>query len=529
MSNHKKVMTLIWIVSFGLWLSIGVCPSPADAQPKYGGTLVMVYHDPGVFNPIVEWGFQAVTAMCFDGLVAFDKEGNLVPALAESWEVSKDATSLKFKLRKNVKWHDGQPFTAADVKFTYDTVLDPDKGIPYRKYFDTIDQITTPDTHTVVFQLKKPNAPILFRFWVGVIPKHIWEKEDLKKSKYNVSPVGTGPWKLVEWVKMDHVTFEANKDYYKGRPYLDKIIMKTIPDAAVAFAALERGDVDYFAFGGLVGGIPYQQVDQLKKKKDLVVNTFEVSSQQQLFFRVDEPPFNKLKVRQAVAHAMDREFIIQNLLFGYGKIVHSVVPPTVKWAYNPNVTKYEYNVEKANRLLDEAGYPRKAGGIRFKTTIYGTPGVRKTLSEILKQQLRVIGIDANLQIADWTTYISQIRVARTHHGLWSVILIPKIPDPDEGVLYYHSSSIRSGGINPSMYNNPKLDEIVDKARAMTDIKERTKLYYEYQEILARDLPTFPVYLSQGVDIWNKKFKGFYSIDFGGGSITCLPQVYKVGK
>jgi peptide/nickel transport system substrate-binding protein len=529
MSKHKKLILIIWFIVFGLWLSIPVCPSPADAQPKYGGTLVMVYHDPGVFNPIVEWGFQAVTALVFDGLIAFDKEGNVIPGLAESWDVSKDAMIYTFKLRKNVKWHDGRPFSSEDVKFTFDTVLDPDKAIPYRKYFESVERVTTPDAHTVVFQLKEPSAPILSRFWMGVIPKHIWEKEDLKKSTYNISPVGTGPWKLIEWVKMDHVTFEANKDYFLGRPYLDKLVMKTIPDAVVAFAALERGDVDFFPFGGLVGGIPYQQVDQLKKKKDLEISVFEVSSQQQLFFRTDEPPFNNLKVRQAVAHAINREFIITNVLFGYGKVVHSVVPPTVKWALNPNVTKYEYNVEKANRLLDEAGYPRKADGIRFKTTIYGTPGARKTFSEIIKEQLRVVGISADLQISDWTTYINQIRVARTHHGIWTVLLIPKTPDPDEGVLYYHSSSIGSGGINPSMYNNPNLDKIVDKARTITDIKERVKLYNEYQEIIARDLPTFPLYLGQGVDIWNKKFQGFYSMDFGGGSITCLPHVWYAGK
>jgi peptide/nickel transport system substrate-binding protein len=525
MITHRKTACLgiALIVTF-LFMTIPKTDR-VEAQSKYGGTLVMVYHDPGVFNPIMEWGFQAVTAMCFDGLIGFDKEGNLESALAESWEISQNGKTYKFKLRRDIKWHDGKPFSAEDVKFTFDTILDPGKGIPYRKYFEAIDKVSVPDGSTVVFELKEPSAPILYRFWVGIIPKHIWEKEDLQKSKYNIEPVGTGPWKLIEWLKMDHVLFEANKDYYKGRPFIDKIVMKTIPDASVAFAALERGDVDYFPFGGIVGGLPYQQIDPLKTKENLVVNTFEVSSTQQLFFRVDEPPFNNLKVRQAVAHAIDREFIIQNMLFGYGNIVHSVVPPTVKWAYNSNVPKYEYDVNKANRLLDEAGYPRKSGGERFKTTIYGTPGPRKTLSEILKQQLRVVGINADLQIADWTTYINQIRVERNNHGLWTVILIPKIPDPDEGVLYYHSSAISSGGTNPSMYSNPKLDSIVNDAKFVTDVSVRKKLYYEYQDILATDLPAFPLYLPQGVDIWNKKFTGFYSLDFGGGSLSCLPKVH----
>jgi peptide/nickel transport system substrate-binding protein len=367
----------------------------------------------------------------------------------------------------------------------------------------------------------------MLRAGTGIIPKHIWENEDLNKSKYNSYPVGTGPWKVKEWVRMDHMTFVANELYHKGRPYLDKIVTKVIPDATVTFAALEKGDVDYFPIQGVVGGIPFEQVDHLKKNPNLVVKIWETASQQQLWFRVDKPPFKDIRVRRAIAHSIDREFIVKKILAGYGIVVHSQVPPSIGWAYNPDVRKYEYDTKKAEKLLDEAGFPRKKDGVRFKTTIYGTPGSRRVLSEVLKEQFYAIGIDAKLEIADWTTYISKIRQERSHDGMWSIIALPKVPTPDETTMYVLSDQIKKGGINPSFYKNSRIDELVAQGKVASDTQESKKIYYEYQKILAEDLPTLPLYLASGVDIWNKKFMGFYPMQWGGGSITCLEKVWKV--
>jgi peptide/nickel transport system substrate-binding protein len=209
--------------------------------------------------------------------------------------------------------------------------------------------------------------------------------------------------------------FEANPDYFQGRPSLDRVIVKVIPDATVAFAAMEKGDMDYFPFTGVIGGPPYQLVNRLKQSKHLEVKVFDVVSTQRLFFRNDKPPFNNLKVRQAVAHAINKRFIVEKLLFGYGQVTHSEVLSALQWAHNPHVPQYEYDVARANQLLDEAGYPRGSGGIRFRTRIYGNPGVRVILSEILKEQFKAVGIAAEVVIQEWASYAHAMRLP----GIWT--------------------------------------------------------------------------------------------------------------
>ena len=328
------------------------------SQPKSGGTLVMVHTDPGVMNPILEGAWPHFPRMSFNGLVDYDAKGNIVPSLATSWQESPDHLTYTFQLRPNVKWHDGKPLTSEDVKFTVEKILDPQVGSRLNLYFKAVKEVQAPNPTTVVFKMKEVDPGFLLNQWSGILPKHIWEKEDFAKSQYNVTPVGSGPWKLKEWVRGDHMTFEANPDYFMGKPYLDRIIVKIIPDATVAYAALEKGDVDYVPFKGIVGGPPYQLVDRLKQSPNLEVNVYDVSSMQRLFFRNDKPPFNNVKVRQAVAHAINRRFIIQRLLFGYGQVASSEVAPAMKEVFNAKVPQYEYDVAKANQMLDEAGVKR---------------------------------------------------------------------------------------------------------------------------------------------------------------------------
>lgn len=504
-------------------------PGVGWGQPKPGGTLVMVHTDPGVMNPILEGGWPHFPRMSFNGLVDYDPQGNIVPGLATSWAVSDDNLTYTFQLRKDVKWHDGKPLTAEDVKFTFEKILDPKIGSRLNLVFQALKEAQATGPHTVVFKLKEPDPVFLANVWTGILPKHVWEKEDFAKSQYNVIPVGSGPWKVKEWVRGDHMTFEANPDYFGGRPYLDRIIMKVIPDATVAFAALEKGDVHYMPFKGVVGGPPYQLVDRLKQNPNLEVKVYDVSSMQRFFFRNDKPPFNNVKVRQAIAHAINRRFILEKLLFGHGQIAHSEVPPAMKWAHNPNVPQYEYDVAKANRLLDEAGYRKGPDGVRFKTKLYGTPGVRTILSGILKEQLRAVGITADLVINEWTTYYNAIRNTRDVDGVFTIFSLPTIPDPTTEAPRYHSKEIRPNGFNYLFYSNPRVDAIIDATQTTLDQKKRAQLFQEYQEILARDVPFIPLYVLTGVDIWNKKFAGFQVSEWGGGSITFLDKVWQKGE
>ena len=522
MTPRRTILLVLGLVV----LAAAGSPVIGWGQPKPGGTLVMVHTDPGVMNPILETAWPHFPRMSFNGLTDFDPQGKIVPGLATEWKVSPDNLTYTFQLRPDVKWHDGKPLTAEDVRFTYEKILDPKIGSRMTIYFQAVKEVQATGPHTVVFRLKEPDPTFLPNLWSGILPKHLWEKEDFAKSQYNVMAVGSGPWKVKEWVRGDHMTFEANADYFQGRPYLDRIIMKVIPDATVAYAALEKGDVHYIPFKGVVGGPPYQLVDRLKQSRHLEVNVYEVSSMQRLFFRNDKPPFNNLKVRQAVAHAIDRKFIIQKLLFGHGQIAHSEVAPAMKESYNPNVTQYAYDVAKANQLLDEAGLRRGADGVRFKTRIYGTPGVRQIMSEVLKEQLKAVGIAADITINEWTTYYNAIRQTRTAEGLFSIFSLPTIPDPTTEAPRYHSKEIRPGGFNYLFYSNPRVDVIIDESQKTLDREKRARLFQEYQDILAKDVPMVPLYVLAGVDVWNKSFAGFQVSEWGGASLTFLDKVWK---
>lgn len=336
--------------------------------------------------------------------------------MATSWEISDDGLTYTFHLHPDVKWHDGTPLTAADVQFTFAKIRDPQLASRFTLSFRAVKAGQTPNPSTVVVTLKEPDPVFFPHLWVGIIPKHIWEKEDFATSPYNVNPIGSGPWKLKEWVRGGHMLFEANPGYFKGRPYLDRMIVKVIPDATVAFAALEEGDVHYFPFAGVIGGPPYQLVNRLKRNANLEVKAYEVDATQRLFFRNDKPPFDDLRVRQAVAHAIDKRFIVEKLLHGYGQITQSEVSAVLQWAHNPHVPQYAYDVAKANQLLDEAGYPRGPDGIRFRTRIYGNPGVRAILSEILKEQFKAVGIAAEVVIQEWTARDSIATAVDPHLG-----------------------------------------------------------------------------------------------------------------
>ena len=515
------------LLTLALWFMATLdSPGVGWGQPKYGGTLVMVHTDPDLMNPVATPGWIPFQRMSFNGLIDYDAQGNIVPSIATSWKISDDGLTYTFQLRQDVKWHDGKALTAEDVKFTYEKILDPQIASRFNLNFQAVKDIQTPSPSTVVVTLKGPDPVFLANLWAGIIPKHIWEKEDFAKSPYNISPVGSGPWKLKEWVRGDHMIFEANPDYFQGRPYLDRVIVKVIPDATVAFAALEKGDVDYFPFTGVIGGPPYQLVNRLKQSPRLEVKVFDVVSTQRLFFRNDKPPFNNLKVRQAVAHAINKQFIVDKLLFGYGQITHSEVPSALPWAHNPEVPQYNYDVAKANQLLDEAGYPRGAGGIRFRTRIYGNPGVRAILSEILKEQLKAVGIAADVVMNEWASYINAIRNTREIDGVFTIFSLQSVPDPSTEAIRYHSTQIKPGGQNYLFYSNPRVDAIIDATQSTLDQAKRAQLFYEYQDILAREVPMIPLYTLTGVDIWNKKFDGFGVTQWGGGAITFLEKVWQ---
>lgn len=485
----------------------------AAGTPKRGGTVVIAQSsDPGQFNPAIttSGAIHPFTDQMFNGLVGLDDNLNPVPELADSWQISSDGKVYTFKLHPNVKWHDGEPFTSADVKFTFEQALLKFHARTKAGLENVLDKIETPDPLTVVFSFKQPYGPLLQRLDVveaSIIPKHIYEGKDVQKDPAILKPIGTGPFKFVEYIKGDRVVMERNPDYFRpGLPYLDKVIMRIIPNASTALLALEQGEVDY------LGSVPGSDIERLKKNPNITLAQGYGGSggtlcQDVLIPNLTKAPFNKLEVRQAFYEALDRQFIFNQVYFGQGSPSTGPISRQM-WAYSPNVKTYAYDVAQANQLLDQAGFPKGGDGNRFTITFTHATTSYGRLADVMREQLKQVGIKLELEGLDANAAADKVFVKKDFD--LGIVSYCNGSDPEIGVRrVYVSSNI--GPItfsNGAGYKNPKIDQLFDQAVVQSDRTERTKTYAEIQKILTEDLPYFWIIDSQGYRGYRSSFQGF---------------------
>jgi len=505
------------------WLALvlAVCLSLSAgeaAAQRRGGTLVMLVQPepPTLASYISTAGpIGQVASKVYEGLLEYDFNLKPVPGLAQTWKVSADGKTITFTLQKGVKFHDGQPFTSADVKFS---ILDVLKRVHPRgaATFRELADIETPDAQTAVFKLSAP-APYLLMALSGyespMLPRHLFEGTDIKASKYANAPVGTGPFKFVEWQRGQYMRFDRNPDYWrKGRPYLDRIVARFIADSATRTAALEKGEAQVGGFGA----IPWSDVKALAKLPQIETTTrgYEMSSPiVQLDFNTRKAPFDKLKVRQAVSYAINRKAVIENVWFGWGK--PATGPISSNFAplgfYTPQVRNYEVpnGVDIANKLLDEAGFRRGGGGIRFEIvhdeTPYGEEWQR--YGEYVQQVLAEIGIKATLRYEDVPTWLK--RLYTDYDFQLSSNWIQGLADPVIGVhRLYHSNQIRPGTVfvDETGWSSPRTDQLMDQATVELDPRKRATLYHEFQQRVVEAAPLVWVHELQFVTVYNKDIK-----------------------
>ena len=434
-----------------LTLALALCGLawPADAQesPRYGGTLIVGSGgDPASLN--LAASFSTIDTLAashiYNQLVVSDSELTPQPDLAESWKISEDGLIYTFNLVKNATWHDGKPFTSADVKFTLAEVLGKlhPRGAVVLKVVESID---TPNPHTVVLKLKFPYDPLMkFLGNEGfIIARHIYEGTDILKNPANQKPVGTGPFVFKEWKRGSHLTLDRNPSYFKkGKPYLDRIIVKVVPDGNSRMIAFEAKEIDYLYYVNL----PTSEVSRFKGRPGFVVTDQgheDGPSVMLMAFNVRKAPFDNLKVRQAIAHAIDKQYIEDKADYGLGRPATGPIPSVTRWAYAPNVARYPFDLKKAEQLLDEAGYPRKADGIRFKTSVIADRGsfLYAKAAEIIRDQLGKAGIQVELKLMDRSSMIDATYIRWDFdlqvHGLGTG------PDPAIGVARtYVSTNIK---------------------------------------------------------------------------------------
>jgi peptide/nickel transport system substrate-binding protein len=509
-------------------------PVAVNAEtPKRGGDLVAGYGQfPRHFNHAIQSGAATATpgTQIFASLVEINQKWQPVPYLAKSWEVSADKLTYTFHLVKNATFHDGTPVTSEDVAFSFEIVKKNHSFGP--SMLGPVDRVETPDKYTVVFKLSKPH-PALFLVLspplLPILPKHIYNEEEngpIRKNPANVKPVGSGPFKLVEFKPGDYFVLERYDKFFRpGRPYLDRMIGRKIKDPSANFIALKKGDFHMALFNS---GLRLKQVEALKKMKHLVVTSrgYEgIAAIYFLEFNLRKDKFKDVRVRQAIAHAIDKNFITQKLHYGYSKPATGPIHSSFPW-YTDNVTLYDYNLKKANQLLDDAGYPRKANGIRFSATIDwypGEPDSMDTIAQYLKPQLKKVGIDVQLRPpADFLSWYK--RIAGWQHDM-TMSNIYSWGDPMIGVhrLYLCNNQKHVVWTNTSGYCNPELDAVMAKAAVETDVAKRKALYVEMQQLLTADVPLIWTHEAPYQSIYNKDLRNVITSIWG--SMTPFDKVY----
>ncbi len=496
------------------------------ASPKKGGTLIMlVKPEPNQLASYLSTAGPVgqVADKVYDGLVEYDFDLNPIPGLATSWEISKDGKTITFKLRKGVKFHDGTPFTSADVAFSILGVLKnthPRAPLTFRD----LSAIDTPDEHTAVFRLERP-APYLMAALAGhetpIVSKKHFEGTDLRANPTANKPIGTGPFKFIEWKRGQYIRFDRNEDYWKeGLPYLDRIVTRFIPDASTRTAAIETGEVHYAAFNA----IPNVDAKRLAEIPGITVTTkgYEmINPLMMMEINIKVPPFDKKEVRQAVAYALDRQFIVDNIFFGFGKPATGALSSNfgLKGLYTDDVRKYGVadRIGKANELLDKAGYPRKADGYRMEITHeilpYGETWQR--LGEYVKQALDKVGIKVKLRHEDPAPWLK--RIYTNYDFQISPTFFYQFADPVIGVhRQYLTSQIRKGTVfvNSSRFSDPVIDDLLEKATYENDKNARIALYHKAQRILADELPVIPLFEMEFITVYSNKVKNAVTSPLG---------------
>ena len=469
-----------------------------DAEPTgdghyYGGTLVVATAlEPTFYQTNYQWdgGVVYISHNILSKLCYWDEDTKtMVPDLAESWEASDDLMTWTFHLREGVTWHDGEPFTAADVKWTFDNILEyGDQAYTYT-YVKMVESVETPDDYTVVFHMAYPCGTFVES--VGdyqgpdILPAHIYEGTDPYTNPANQNPVGTGPFKFVEYEPGNYCRLEANTDYYGDGPYLDEVIYSFTPDLTTATTALEAGEV-----GWMTATPSFAEADRLATVDGITVETQGTNIVQWTQFNLSEeaarPYISDVRVREAICWAIDNQNIADVLYMGYVEPSDNWYTSTVEWAVNRDVEYPGYDVDKANQILDDAGYERGADGYRFEltyrcftTSIFGTTDI----PTLVAQYLDAVGIKLNVERYEWA-----VRAEYLDENLeWDMCSAggSRGPDPNSFAnVWGYSTS------NKTRYYNDEVMSLFEQGTMYATQEERAPIYKEIQAIFAEDIPYY---------------------------------------
>ncbi len=452
--------------------------SPTDLDPRVG----------------LDGQSERIDNLIFDDLLARGDDLNVAPGLAERWELPDPLTYI-FHLHRGVRFHDGRPLTSRDVKWTFDSLLQGKIRSTKAANYRFVDHIDAPDDFTVVFHMKEPDSPLLWNLSdgaVGIVPYG-------SGDEMTTHPIGSGPFKFVSAETDREVILERNDDYWGEKARLARVRFAVVPDATTEALELRKGSADL----AINAPFPPDTVLTLQREPTLAVESAPGTEVQYLAFNLRDPILKDVRVRQAIAYALNRQPMIEYLWRDEARPARSVLP-TQSWAYNGDVRRYEHDPAKARQLLDAAGYPA-VNGIRFhvmmKTSINENT---RLMVAVLQQQLREVGIALDIRSFEFATFLSDVT-----HGLFQLYGLRWIggnEDPDIFEYAFHSSKFPPNGANRSFYSNPKVDALIDQARREVDPNVRKPLYAEVQRILAEDLPYIDLWYLDNVVVHTRRVK-----------------------
>jgi peptide/nickel transport system substrate-binding protein len=476
----------------------------AAETPKPGGLLVAAQEvDPVSLDPHTNSNFSALQGYehLYESLTMYDEKTNVVPCLAQKWEITNGGKTYVFHLRPNVKFHNGQTMTADDVKYSIDRVLDPKTASPWRDWLTQIREITVVDPMTVRMDLEGPSPDLLGAFAgmraSGIMPKGLAERENLK-----IKAVGTGPFKLVDYVPQDHIAYARNDDYWdKPYPYLKGMTFKILTEENARLAALRAGQVQYAALSA-------QGVAQLEHAPGIAVMKAPNAWVALHYINVSQGPLRDARVRRAMRMAVDTNEVIQKAVYGAGVPSGPIPTGYGDWSLDPRSLPFQKaDVEGAKKLLAEAGYSNGGFAIEIKCSPQYPEFVASTL--VIQQALRRLNVAVNVVQMEWGAFVAahsqELRTGGREGGQIFASANTFRPGPDGYIYPYFYSK---GSINDGGYSNPKLDPLMAQARSITNHDQRRSLYVEIQRVLLDDSPNWWWYAKFNLEALSTKVRGY---------------------
>ncbi|MGH9580370.1 MAG: ABC transporter substrate-binding protein [Terriglobales bacterium] len=467
------------------------------SQQQDPETLVMVIESsPANLDPRVGTDAQSerIGSLIFDALLQRDQHFELQPQLAERWEIP-DPLTYVFHLRRGVKFHDGRPLTSRDVKWTFDSIIEGTLRTPKASTYRFVERVDAPDDATVIFRLKEPYAPLLWNLSggaVGIVPYG-------SGPEMAQAPVGSGPFRLVRLVQDKEVVLERNDQYWAGPPKLKRVRFAVVPDTTTRVLELRKGSADVAS-----NALTADMVAALRREGKLGIIQAPGTIYSYLAMNLKDPLLGDVRVRRALAYAVDRRPILHYLWRDLARPASSLLPPE-HWAYSGQGPTYDYDPERARRILDEAGYvPRN--GVRFHLVMKtSTEESTRLLAAVLQQQFRQVGIALDIRSYEFATFYSD--VVKGQFQLYSLRWIGGNEDPDIFEHVFHSASVPPRRANRGYYANPRVDALLDEARREVDQEKRRRMYAEVQRLVAEDLPYIHLWYLDNVIVYSRRVRG----------------------